>query len=1467
MIDVYISHLGEQPLQGVKEPESYPPGTLREVLEQIDSRHPGFFGLVVTPDKSALRPSVLAYRNIEIDHEGRWLEGPHTQPVAQLDEHLPANDNLLIALFDPDRLMELLTAALTESDVRLVHAGGTSGYRAFMSGPDDVIGNQPLWLRSEPEPLYPFRNGRPIADLLTEGLISLDQDKLIPARLWEAMAQLWELGSDFQLRLFQEEVLVHILRELRAPEAYERRPLLLSIPTGGGKTEAFLIPLIAHLYDRKRAALMTREPLPARIRALIIYPTRALANDQARRITEILYTLNQGAVEGNKVTVGVLTGDTPNSGVNLGTEKSLLQVCPACSSVLTSFPSRSLSQDVRLYYARCSCGAEIDFFRLTRWDILNAPPDILITSPDMINRTLQSPRYHRIIFSEAIEAVIFDEVHMYEGVFGCNVAHVLRRFEEACGHRPLYVGVSATIRNAKALASLIFDADLDAVRYLRPAHKDAPITDEGRPYINYDVYPARYRHHYAVAPARFKDRFQKTVTATLNIADAIGHLIRDPHFRKTLIFANFRQDTDDIVRFLRDQEARYYVPYVAHVLPKLLSTLSATGSTTGADLTKAEVDIARAVDRWYRQGRELGALYEPPLEIGWHRGGLEKEERIKAVNRFATTRRLTASGGEGDEWPIDVMAATKTLELGIDIGDVTTVMNNTAPFTVNEYTQRMGRGGRRRDALALTVVNPTNPLDFYFLRHFDRYAHPTMADFEDAPIIVSNHDVLRSHLYARLLDQLAWYWNDRGKSDLQAVDLKGYRISVNGQPVGLESDVEAFASAVFDAVLPPEAIARLQAWIQREAAVIPGVQPTEVSGDQLREWWVAKLRRLHERTCTHKADIADNDYISGEATKDRDLVPDMRSAGPQVGLYLVREKGEDELRDTLARSQAIASRPVGGFASQGSVTFRIEDIKARDVEAERDIKRFFGRYPAAVDAARYFARMFGDESLESPFPENPLDVPIEVDFVIPQDLSVKYHPYRFYCQRCGATYSDKRAGDERCAICGSELRQLTEVYVCGGCGRVYPPPVPKVCINPACVAQAKHQRDGTPFADAVTKVGRYDRHNDYFRFTALPRLKWQCRACGTEVNYHAYYELPQPILSQLDAADWKDDTPAGIAKQFLYHPESHFHKNYETEGWHRACFTCKPCKEANSYHRIHVTNIPTHRSVVHEYIIHDELFAPPLDCALGQWTFDRVSVIALARGKYRRYFSYPEQESLIFPDVVFPESNKYLANMYATHAVFLRLSDAIDVFLVEHPLVQDYLKGYEDICHSQRTAGTENEEDQDVDLSEMTSPLAALLMWEKGRKPDPRRMWCDVVRGLVPDKVCQDDACAYCRIHAFDRRLFARYLVVHTVKHALINAIPRFTGADKNQVRGYIYPNGQREYDLVLVDRIVGGSGCLYLLRTNWDAIWEMMGELLDAARQDQSQLLLPYTCSRYNRDLCAPLAFAFYEFLKTWSP
>jgi hypothetical protein len=582
-------------------------------------------------------------------------------------------------------------------------------------------------------------------------------------------------------------------------------------------------------------------------------------------------------------------------------------------------------------------------------------------------------------------------------------------------------------------------------------------------------------------------------------------------------------------------------------------------------------------------------------------------------------------------------------------------------------------------------------------------------------------------------------------------------------------------------------------------------------------------------------------------------------------MYLVREGGDDELRDTVSRRQAINSRPVGGYASQGSMTFMVEDVKVRDASTEERIKELFVESPEGVQAVQYFSRMFGDENNSSPFPNTPIKVLIKVNFVTPQDLRVKYNPYRFYCPKCGATYSDKQAGDDRCTSCRSELRQLTEVYLCGGCGDIYLPPVPKVCLNPQCLAHATNSRNGTPFmAEGYKRVGKGgDRHNEYFRFTAMPRLTWECRACRTELNYHAFYTLSDVIKNQVAGASWGTTNSTQIAKSFLYKPESFWGKTYTLDGFHEARFNCKKCKNANTYKKIHVNNIPSFRSVVHEYIIHGAEFAPEQTHVLGTSRFERVSIIALAREYFRRFYSYAEKESQIDLRLIFPDNNNYLANAYDTHAVFFRFNEALERFLETNATALSCEVGVDCVC---RTSGHQCEVDEveGDDDSDMTKPVRALLPWELGRKPDPRRKWCDVVQGLVVGATCpgQEVSCEQCQ--HFDRKRYLRYLILHTLKHAIITAMPKYTGVNKNQLRGTIYPNDQKDYDLALVDLIEGGSGCLYLLRKNWEQVWEVVGELLNTARGDRGQLLLPYTCSRYNRDLCPHLAYAFYQYVNS---
>lgn len=74
--------------------------------------------------------------------------------------------------------------------------------------------------------------------------------------------------------------------------------LIITAPTGLGKTEAFLLPIIQSILDFRK-----QDPITRTIYAMLIYPTKALAADQFEKIND--YTKGLG------VTVAIYDGDTP----------------------------------------------------------------------------------------------------------------------------------------------------------------------------------------------------------------------------------------------------------------------------------------------------------------------------------------------------------------------------------------------------------------------------------------------------------------------------------------------------------------------------------------------------------------------------------------------------------------------------------------------------------------------------------------------------------------------------------------------------------------------------------------------------------------------------------------------------------------------------------------------------------------------------------------------------------------------------------------------------------------------------------------------------------------------------------------------------------------------------------------------------------------------------------------------------
>lgn len=170
-------------------------------------------------------------------------------------------------------------------------------------------------------------------------------------------------------------------RRLRGrDERGERRPepTLVITGTGSGKTESFLYPVLDHAA-RARAEGHTG------VKALLLYPMNALANDQADRLGKLL--ANEPALAG--VTAGIYTGEAT------GNVKKV-----TAHSLITD------REEMRLN-----------------------PPDILLTNYKMLDQLLLRPEDREIWRKSAtsLQYLVLDEFHTYDGAQGTDVALLLRR--------------------------------------------------------------------------------------------------------------------------------------------------------------------------------------------------------------------------------------------------------------------------------------------------------------------------------------------------------------------------------------------------------------------------------------------------------------------------------------------------------------------------------------------------------------------------------------------------------------------------------------------------------------------------------------------------------------------------------------------------------------------------------------------------------------------------------------------------------------------------------------------------------------------------------------------------------------------------------------------------------------------------------------------------------------------------------
>ncbi len=154
--------------------------------------------------------------------------------------------------------------------------------------------------------------------------------------------------------------------------------------------------------------------------------------------------------------------------------KTLCYNLPVLSSILKDpdsralylFPTKALSADQvsELYEMILMTGEDIKTYTYdgdtpgTARKAVREAGHVVVTNPDMLHSGILPHHTKWVKLFENLKFVVIDEIHAYRGVFGSNLANVLRRLNRLCafyGSHPQYILCSASIRNPAELAEAL----------------------------------------------------------------------------------------------------------------------------------------------------------------------------------------------------------------------------------------------------------------------------------------------------------------------------------------------------------------------------------------------------------------------------------------------------------------------------------------------------------------------------------------------------------------------------------------------------------------------------------------------------------------------------------------------------------------------------------------------------------------------------------------------------------------------------------------------------------------------------------------------------------------------------------------------------------------------------------------------------------------------------------------------------
>lgn len=341
------------------------------------------------------------------------------------------------------------------------------------------------------EPLIPYKSTRKLSALKDQDLPGLSK---IAQNAFKNLC-----GA----RLFPDNHLLFAHQEQMLRDSLSGKHCVVTTGTGSGKTESFLLPLIASIireasswssatvpnartadwlrnnernWDADKRIACWEETREAALRGIILYPMNALVEDQLSRLRDALdsdkaheaYEMNDSFFNGNRITFARFNSETPVAGhpfkgdkqANKSARTRLTKALKAfretynelrnlCQNAVTQKEQDDANELLRFFPRADDLSTEM----LHRWEMQRCPPDILITNfsmlsvmlmrhvdpnivgdqadADIIDKTRQwlktDPcRKNPNIAPTRIFHLVVDELHLYRGTAGTEVAYLIR---------------------------------------------------------------------------------------------------------------------------------------------------------------------------------------------------------------------------------------------------------------------------------------------------------------------------------------------------------------------------------------------------------------------------------------------------------------------------------------------------------------------------------------------------------------------------------------------------------------------------------------------------------------------------------------------------------------------------------------------------------------------------------------------------------------------------------------------------------------------------------------------------------------------------------------------------------------------------------------------------------------------------------------------------------------------------------